>query len=391
LVNGTTIRRKTPEQLAEVAVAAKDMDKVTHVTLTSGTTYPHDAGAFYLAECAEAVQKAAGLPVEIQFEPLRDTSLYSRFKSMGVTDVGIHIESFDPAVRCVMTPGKAEISLEEYFEAFTEAVRIFGHNKVSTYVILGLGEDEQITLEGCAKAAAMGVYPVMVPLRPLADSFLGQAEPVDPAYLDRMYCAVGGILKKNGLAAKRSTAGCARCRACSLQQFVECGETPETPTRFLPKDDAATDKSALTVTVAVSDADKEAYMRMRREVFVEEQGLFSTNDEDAHDPEALVILARVNGIPAGGVRCYRHRGDVWRGGRLVVLPRFRNEKNVGAMLVRKAVELMSNHPSVRRFLATVQSRTVRFFIRLGWNRLGKSFLMHGIRHQVMEKKLQREK
>ena len=64
---GQTIAVKTPAQLAEVAVAARDLDGAVDVTLTTGTMGP-DRGALYVARCAEAV-KEAGLPVQVQFEP----------------------------------------------------------------------------------------------------------------------------------------------------------------------------------------------------------------------------------------------------------------------------------------------------------------------------------
>ena len=38
---------------------------------------------------------------------------------------------------------------------------------MSTYVILGMGEDEELTVEGCKRAIDMGVYPFVVPLRPV--------------------------------------------------------------------------------------------------------------------------------------------------------------------------------------------------------------------------------
>ncbi|MDR0827675.1 MAG: MSMEG_0568 family radical SAM protein [Desulfovibrio sp.] len=388
LAQGATIRRKSPEQLAEVATVAKRLDGVTHVTLTAGTTDPPDSGAAYLAECARVINSTTGLPIEIQFEPLRDSSLYARFKSMGVSDVGMHIESFDPEVRRAVTPGKAEISLDEYFAAFAEAVAVFGRNKVSTYVILGLGEDERLTLEGCARVAALGVYPVVVPLRPLVDSFMAKADPVDPAYLDRMYRSMGKILRENGLAAGNSSAGCARCRACSLLQFTEHETAPETPLKLRTRaEDETRKKTDVEVGVAASAQDKEAFMRIRRQVFVGEQGIFPGDDADEHDSEAIFILARVNGIPAGGVRCYKHRGGIWYGGRLVVLPKFRDARNLGALLVRKAVEVMNGEKSVRRFLAAVQIQNVRFFTRLGWKKLGQTFVMHGLEHQIMEKEL----
>jgi len=384
LKGGATICKKTPEQLAEVALAAKNLDHVRHVTLTAGTTADPDVGALYLGRCAQAIKEAAGLPVEVQFEPLRDKALYGRLKAMGVDDVGLHIESFDPAVRLRVTPGKASVGMETYFEAFAEAVNVFGRNKVSTYVILGLGEDEELTLDGCRKAAAMGVYPVVVPLRPLLDSCLAEAGPVDPAYLDRMYRAVGKILRDNGLSAESSTAGCVRCRACSLLQFVE-QDVPRTAD--IDGEAAFPHHPEVTVSVAATDWEVAEYRKIRQEVFVAEQGVFHGSDADDHDRDAIVIIARVDGRVAGGVRCYHHHGGTWFGGRLVVRSGYRGSLNLGALLVRQAVATMEERGDVRRFLATVQIQNVRFFERLGWKRLGKVFVMHGMKHWLMEKRL----
>ena len=64
-----TIAKKRPEQLAEVAVAAKELDGAVDATLTTGSTLGADKGALYVAACGAAVKEAAGLPVEVQFEP----------------------------------------------------------------------------------------------------------------------------------------------------------------------------------------------------------------------------------------------------------------------------------------------------------------------------------
>jgi len=385
LESGNTIHTKTPEQLAEVARAAMDLDGVRHVTLTAGTTPNPDTGALYLGRCTRAIKEATGLPVEIQFEPLRDEATYAKLKAMGVDDVGLHVESFDPAVRKAMTPGKAAVDLDKYFDAFEKAVAVFGRNKVSTYVILGLGEDEELTLEGCRRAAELGVYTIVVPLRPLLESCLADSKPVDPAYLDRMYSKVGKILAEHGLSIRGSSAGCVRCRACSLLQFTEKGQ-PE-PVEAAPKEAPA---PHIQFSVAATPEEVRQSLAIRHEVFVAEQGVFQGSDEDAHDAEAIHILAKVDGQLAGCVRCYHHSGGVWYGGRLAVLPAFRTQDNIGALLIREAVRTMESRPEVKRFLATVQWRNVRFFQRLGWDKLGKSFLMHGLKHQVMNKRLDRE-
>jgi radical SAM protein (TIGR04043 family) len=221
LANGTTILRKTPEQLAEVARAAQRLDGVTHVTLTSGTVDSPDRGALYLGVCAAAIKRATELPVQVQLEPPEDPGVFRTLAELGVDDVGLHIESFDQDIRRRVTPGKAALGVETYFAAFEEAVKVFGRGRVSTYVILGLGESEQATLDGCRRAVAVGVYPFVVPLRPMLGTFLAKAAPPAPEYMSRMYAAVAAMLRAAGLSSRESSAGCVKCRACSLLQLRE--------------------------------------------------------------------------------------------------------------------------------------------------------------------------
>jgi acetamidase/formamidase len=65
-------------------------------------------------------------------------------------------------------PGKATVPLAQYREAWREAVRVFGHNQVSTYLLIGLGEDPDELVAGVEELIEMGVYPFVVPFRPLA-------------------------------------------------------------------------------------------------------------------------------------------------------------------------------------------------------------------------------
>lgn len=147
-------------------------------------------------------------------------------------------------------------------------------------------------------------------------------------------------------------------------------------------------RSALRVEVAATPFALAGYYRVRSEVFVREQEIYRESDRDIHDESAIPIVAVMDGQVVGAVRCYRKSGSLWYGGRLAVLPQYR-VYNIGAMLVHKAVEVMTAHPEVGRFLATVQIQNVRFFRRLGWLPIGRPILLQGIRHQVMEKLLDR--
>jgi radical SAM protein (TIGR04043 family) len=221
LAAGRTIARKTPEQLAEVAVAARDLDGAVDATLTTGSTAAPDKGALYVARCGAAVKEAAGLPVEVQFEPPADLGVIDRVADLGIDAVGIHVESFDPAVLARVAPAKARTGIDGYFAAWERAVARFGEGQVSTYVILGMGEDPELTVAGCRRAADLGVYPFVVPLRPIAGSLMEEWVPPSAQYTEDIYRQVVPYLLARGLGARGAAAGCARCQACSAMGMLE--------------------------------------------------------------------------------------------------------------------------------------------------------------------------
>lgn len=224
LDSGATIARKTPEQLAEVAVAARDLDGAVDVTLTTGSSTAPDRGARYVARCGRAVKDASGLPVEIQFEPPHDLSILDEVYAMGGSDaVGIHIESFDPEVLAQVAPGKARTGIETYFRTWERAVELWGRGRVSTYVILGMGEDPDITVEGCRRAVDMGVYPFVVPLRRVAGSLMEDVPAPSPEYSADIYQRVADHMTARGMSSDDAVAGCARCQACSAIDAVQRG------------------------------------------------------------------------------------------------------------------------------------------------------------------------
>ncbi|HLA92305.1 MAG TPA: MSMEG_0568 family radical SAM protein [Actinomycetota bacterium] len=218
---GRTIPVKRPEQLAEVAVAAKELDHVVDVTLTTGTTKGPDKGALYIARCAHAIKEATGLPVQAQFEPPEDPAVLETVKELGVDTVGIHVESMDQSVLDRVAPAKGRTGVEGYFRCWERAVEVFGRGQVTTYVILGMGEDPSLTAQLCRRAVDIGVYPFVVPLRPIPGSLLQDEIPPPPDYVESMYRQVVPYVVQHGLGSWDVRAGCARCRACSGMSAFE--------------------------------------------------------------------------------------------------------------------------------------------------------------------------
>jgi len=75
----TTTQVKTPEQIAEVTLAAVRLDRVRQLVMTTGTSNGPDRGARHLARCARAVHALLPrLPIAVQIEPPADLSWIGR-------------------------------------------------------------------------------------------------------------------------------------------------------------------------------------------------------------------------------------------------------------------------------------------------------------------------
>jgi radical SAM protein (TIGR04043 family) len=212
---GRTIGRKTPEQLAEVAEAAVRLDGVTHMVMTTGTPGTPDRGARVLAEAAAAVVERTRLPIQAQCEPPDDDAWFTRMKSAGIVSLGMHLEAVTETVRRRIMPGKAEVPVSRYLNAFEQAVRVFGRGQVSTYILAGLGDGRDDILAFCRVLVDLGVYPFVVPFVPIRGTPLESHEPPDGTFMNDLLANVGALLRSAGLSREGVLAGCGRCGACS--------------------------------------------------------------------------------------------------------------------------------------------------------------------------------
>lgn len=217
---GATTAVKRPAELAEVAEAAVRLDGVTQMVMTTGTSAGTDRGARHLARCVAAVKAAVpGLPIQVQCEPPADLAVLTELREAGADAIGIHVESLDDEVRRRWMPGKATVPLEQYRAAWREAVRVFGRNQVSTYLLVGLGEDPEQLIAGAAELIEMGVYPFVVPFRPhpgtLAVDVDGASAP-EAALVEKVSREVAAQLRLAGMAGADQRAGCAACGACGV-------------------------------------------------------------------------------------------------------------------------------------------------------------------------------
>lgn len=216
-----TIARKSPQQLAEVAEAAARLDGVKHMVMTTGTPNTGDRGAAYLSECAKAIKSKVNLPIQAQTEPPDEFTWFERMKAAGVDGLGMHLEAADPQIRAKIMPGKAEVPVEYYFQAFEAAVKVFGWGQVSTYLLAGLGDSLSTLLKTCQKLVDIGVYPFVVPFVPISGTPLANHQPPNSEFMFGLYQQVGAMLQQSSLASADIKAGCAKCGACSALSTFE--------------------------------------------------------------------------------------------------------------------------------------------------------------------------
>jgi putative N-acetyltransferase (TIGR04045 family) len=122
-------------------------------------------------------------------------------------------------------------------------------------------------------------------------------------------------------------------------------------------------------------------MDIRRRVFVQEQHLFESSDQDEHDACAIHLAAFYQQRIIGTVRVYQDTNGYWWGGRLAVLKRYRGR--AGRELVLAAVALVKQRGAVH-FYANILSENFNFFKNIGWRPVGEVFLLLGRPHRLVE-------
>ena len=223
LKNGKTVERKTPEQLAEVAKAAVELDGISQMILTTGTPKGLDRGAEILVESARAIRAVVDIPIQAQCEPPADDKWFQELKDAGVDALGMHLEAVTDRVRNKIMPGKASVPLSRYMSAYKAAVKVFGKGNVSTYILAGLGDSEDEIIAMSKQLIDIGVYPFIAPFVPVAGTPLENHPMIESDALNRIFSQVAPLLDINHMTSDTLKAGCAKCGACSSLKSFEKG------------------------------------------------------------------------------------------------------------------------------------------------------------------------
>jgi len=185
------------------------------LNFSGGTFRNPDWMCRYWIELTRKIREFSDVSITIEFAPPSDLGLLKEMKDAGVNVVIMNLEIADPELRKKICPGKGRISYEHYHEAFREAVGLFGWGMVSSVLIGGIQPTEDIKKE-CERMAAEGVFPTIMPFRPMDDCELYGFKRCIPEELIEMSDHLGELLHKYHLDYKKQP-GCTECGGCSLE------------------------------------------------------------------------------------------------------------------------------------------------------------------------------
>lgn len=145
-----------------------------------------------------------------------------RLHEAGANEIKINVESFDPSIIAIACP---KLDLEKQLEFLGHAVIVFGRGKVTSNIIIGLGETDRNVLEGVHTLASMGIVPSIRALkvnntnRPALEKALGKLDPVTPERLIHLNQEAKLILIAHGLTTRTYQTMCHECTCCDLVPF----------------------------------------------------------------------------------------------------------------------------------------------------------------------------
>ncbi len=131
--------------------------------------------------------------------------------------------------------------------------------------------------------------------------------------------------------------------------------------------------------------DLEACLKLRFEVFVDEQGVPVEEERDALDDSATHLLALQDGTPVGTARIV-FQDDTAKIGRVCVVKTARGT-GLGAKLIEACVSVARNQARITRAKLGAQTHAIGFYEKLGFEVYGPVYLDAGIDHRDMVKPL----
>ena len=139
----------------------------------------------------------------------------------------------------------------------------------------------------------------------------------------------------------------------------------------------------LKIVVSNDNCVKNDAFKVRKAVFVEEQGFFDTLDDT--DDISYHAVAYNGDQPVGCGRTFPEAKGSYHIGRIAVLYEYRN-KNIGTMIMTE-LEKTAAMKGASFVVLSAQRRAYEFYLKLGYEQVGDEYLEEGYPHIFMKKRI----
>lgn len=162
----------------EKAVRSSQIDRVCLQSLNYPEVFVH------LLNVVKAINSRVDVPISVSCQPLNGGSM-RRLLEAGAERIGIPL---DAATEKIFNRVKGHLVggpyvWEEQFRLLGEAVKVFGDGRVSTHLIVGLGETEREMIETIQRCVDMGILPALFAFTPIPGTPLeNNSQPSVPVY-----------------------------------------------------------------------------------------------------------------------------------------------------------------------------------------------------------------
>jgi predicted GNAT family N-acyltransferase len=141
----------------------------------------------------------------------------------------------------------------------------------------------------------------------------------------------------------------------------------------------------LIFKLVASDGELKAAFEVRRQVFVEEQGISENIELDDHEKEALHMVVKDGEKVVGTARVLFLAANQAKIERMAILKPFRR-KGIGSRIITFLNEELRNR-QINQILLHAQYPVVAFYKSCGFKESGSPFWEAGIRHVKMQRLL----
>ena len=205
---------KSSAKVQQMVAEAYATGELKAISLTSGIAVSPEKEVERMASVVKQLARKYDLPIGVSVYPTKDSS--EELYSAGACEVKYNIETMDPELFRLLCP---HLSLHEVLDALENAVNIFGRNRVSSNLIIGLGENDETIRRGILHLTGRCIIPILRP-RPISSyssrSNPGNVNRPDAARLLRLGNMLRNMLDKQSLCVDKSRTMCLLCTGCDL-------------------------------------------------------------------------------------------------------------------------------------------------------------------------------